>query len=551
MEIHNFLEVKQMLAMLFIVAIVFFAIAYRVHGRYMARIYELNNDNPTPAETMYDGIDYCPAHPAVLLGHHFASIAGAGPIVGPIAAASMFGWLPAYLWCLIGSAFLGGPHDMGALVSSMRHNGKSVGEVVDHWIGRRGKFFFLTFTILSLVLVVAVFLQLSANTFAADPAVAFSSTLYIFMAVIFGVLVYKYNTPLWLMTLVMVPIVIGACWYGNYADWVAGSFTYSMPAWRWVLAVYILLASVLPVWLLLQPRDYLASFFLYFAVIIGAIGMIFGGKFEVQLPAFKGFVAGTQYMWPMLFVIVACGAISGFHSLVGSGTTSKQLRRETDSTLVGYGSMLLEGVVAVIAIGTIMISGKILEGGPVVTYAQGFGKFAGLVGIDPKIGASLGGLAINSFLLTSLDTATRLTRYQIQELTNMKVDKYTATIVAVAAAMALLLVKTVGPDGKPIPAWAAIWPMFGAANQLVAALALLAVGVWIAKGLKKNNSFLMVPMWFMLATTVAALLIMIKEKLTGVPNYLLVSISVILLVLAVLMVREAFNALKTKDTTEA
>ncbi len=198
-----------------------------------------------------------------------------------------------------------------------------------------------------------------------------------------------------------------------------------------------------------------------------------------------------------------------------------------------------------------MISGKILEGGPVVTYAQGFGKFAGLVGIDPKIGASLGGLAINSFLLTSLDTATRLTRYQIQELTNMKVDKYTATIVAVAAAMALLLVKTVGPDGKPIPAWAAIWPMFGAANQLVAALALLAVGVWIAKGLKKNNSFLMVPMWFMLATTVAALLIMIKEKLTGVPNYLLVSISVILLVLAVLMVREAFNALKTKDTTEA
>lgn len=540
-----------MLAMLFIVAIVFFAIAYRFHGRYMERIYELNNDNPTPAETMYDGIDYCPAHPAVLLGHHFASIAGAGPIVGPIAAASMFGWLPAYLWCLIGSAFLGGPHDMGALVSSMRHNGKSVGEVVDHWIGRRGKFFFLTFTILSLVLVVAVFLQLSANTFAADPAVAFSSTLYIFMAVIFGVLVYKYNTPLWLMTLVMVPIVIGACWYGNYADWVAGSFTYSMPAWRWVLAVYILLASVLPVWLLLQPRDYLASFFLYFAVIIGAIGMIFGGKFEVQLPAFKGFVAGTQYMWPMLFVIVACGAISGFHSLVGSGTTSKQLRRETDSTLVGYGSMLLEGVVAVIAIGTIMISGKILEGGPVVTYAQGFGKFAGLVGIDPKIGASLGGLAINSFLLTSLDTATRLTRYQIQELTNMKVDKYTATIVAVAAAMALLLVKTVGPDGKPIPAWAAIWPMFGAANQLVAALALLAVGVWIAKGLKKNNSFLMVPMWFMLATTVAALLIMIKEKLTGVPNYLLVSISVILLVLAVLMVREAFNALKTKDTTEA
>jgi carbon starvation protein len=540
-----------MLAMLFIFSLVFFAVVYRIHGRYMARIYDLNDDNPTPAETMYDGIDYCPAHPAVLLGHHFASIAGAGPIVGPITAASMFGWLPAYLWCLLGSAFLGGPHDMGALVSSMRHNGKSVGEVVDHWVGKRGKFFFLVFTILTLILVVAVFLQLSANNFAADTAVAFSSVLYIFMAVIFGVLVYKYNTPLWLMTLVMVPVVIGACWYGNYATWVAGVFTYSMPTWRWILAVYILLASVLPVWLLLQPRDYLASFFLYFAVIVGAIGMVFGGKFEVQLPAFKGFVAGDQYMWPMLFVIVACGAISGFHSLVGSGTTSKQLRRETDSTLVGFGSMLLEGVVAVIAIGTIMISGKILEGGPVVTYANGFGQFAGLLGIDPKIGASLGGLAINSFLLTSLDTATRLTRYQIQELTNMKVDKYTSTIVAIAAAMALLLVKTVGPDGKAIPAWAAIWPMFGAANQLVAALALLAVGVWVVKGLKKDNSFLMIPMWFMLATTVAALLFMIKEKLTGVPNYLLVSISIILLVLAILMVRESFRALKVKDESKA
>lgn len=539
-----------MLAMLFLVAIVFFAIVYRVHGRYMARIYALDDSNPTPAETMYDGIDYCPAHPAVLLGHHFASIAGAGPIVGPIAAASMFGWLPAYLWCLLGSSFLGGPHDMGALVASMRHDGKSVGEVVDHWVGRRGKLFFLMFTILTLILVVAVFLQLSVNTFEADTAVAFSSTLYIFLAVIFGVLVYKYNTPLWLMTVIMVPIVIGACWYGNYADWVIQYFSYSMPTWRWLLAIYILFASVLPVWLLLQPRDYLASYFLYFAVIVGAIGMILGGKFEVQLPAFKGFVAGDQFLWPMLFVIVACGAISGFHSLVGSGTTSKQLRRETDSTLVGYGSMLLEGVVAVIAIGTIMISGKILPGGPVVTYAQGFGQFAGLLGIDPKLGASLGGLAINTFLLTSLDTATRLTRYQIQEITNMKVDKYTATIITIAAAMALLLVKTVGPDGKPVPAWAAIWPMFGAANQLVAALALLAVGVWVTKGLKKNNKFLMAPMWFMLATTVAALLFMIKEKLTGVPNYLLVGISIVLLLFALLMVKESFHALKVKTEEE-
>jgi carbon starvation protein len=247
----------------------------------------------------------------------------------------------------------------------------------------------------------------------------------------------------------------------------------------------------------------------------------------------------------MLFIIVACGAVSGFHALVGSGTTSKQLKKEKDSVVVGYGSMLLEGVVAVIAIGTVMISGVVAKGGPTITYAEGFGKFASIVGIDPKIGMSLGLLAINSFLLTSLDTATRLTRYQIQELTNMKVEKYTATVIAIAAAMALLLTEAHGPTGNVIPAWAAIWPIFGASNQLVAALALLAVGVWVAKGLKKNNRFLMVPMWFMLVTTVAALGIMIKDNMAyDKPNYILVVPSVILLVLALLMVFESLKALK-------
>jgi carbon starvation protein len=539
--------VNQVLATLFIIAIVLFAVCYKVYGSYMAGVYGLSDDNKTPAEAMFDGIDYCPTHPAVLLGHHFASIAGAGPIVGPITAASMFGWLPAYLWCLIGSAFIGGPHDMGALVSSMRHDGKSVGEVVDKWIGRKGKVLFLCFTILTLILIVAVFLQLSAGSFAADPAVAFSASLYIGMALLFGVLIYKYRVPLWLMTIVMVPIVIYACWYGNYSPWVASTFKLPMETWRWILMVYIFLASSLPVWLLLQPRDYLASYFLYFAVIIGAIGMIMGKgeNFQIVLPAFKGFVANGQYIWPMLFIIVACGAVSGFHALVGSGTTSKQLKKEKDSVVVGYGSMLLEGVVAVIAIGTVMISGVVAKGGPTITYAEGFGKFASIVGIDPKIGMSLGLLAINSFLLTSLDTATRLTRYQIQELTNMKVEKYTATVIAIAAAMALLLTEAHGPTGNVIPAWAAIWPIFGASNQLVAALALLAVGVWVAKGLKKNNRFLMVPMWFMLVTTVAALGIMIKDNMAyDKPNYILVVPSVILLVLALLMVFESLKALK-------
>ena len=318
--------------------------------------------------------------------------------------------------------------------------------------------------------------------------------------------------------------------------------------WRWWLALYIFLASVLPVWLLLQPRDYLASYFLYFAVIIGAIGMLIGSKFQVVLPAYKGFVSGGQYLWPMLFIIVACGALSGFHALVGSGTTSKQIRRESDATLVGYGSMLLEGVVAVIALGTVMISGALVNNDPVSTYGAGFGKFAELVGIDPVVGKSLGLLAINTFLLTSLDTATRLARYQIQELFNMKIDRYTATIVTVVAAMALLLLKTHGADGKAIPAWLAIWPIFGAANQLVGALVLLAVSVWVVKGLKKSNTFLMLPMWFMLVTTVAALYFLVAGQLkSAAPNYLLVVVAIILFLLAIMMVMEAFKALKRPD----
>ena len=317
-----------MLAVLFLVSIVFFGLCYKIYGKFLVDTFLLDNSRKTPSETMYDGMDYCPTHPAVLLGHHFSSIAGAGPIVGPITAAAMFGWFPAYLWCLIGSAFLGGPHDAGALIASIRHEGKSVGEVVARWIGRKGKMLFLCFTILALVLVVAVFLQLAANTMAQDPAVAFSATIYMVMAVLFGVLVYRFHVSLWGVTVVMVPVILGACWFANVNPGIAEPFKLSMEAWRWILVGYILLASVLPVWLLLQPRDYLASYFLYFSVIVGAVGMLLGSRFEVSLPAFKGFSAGAngdQYLWPMLFVIVACGAISGFHSLVGSGTTSKQI----------------------------------------------------------------------------------------------------------------------------------------------------------------------------------------------------------------------------------
>jgi carbon starvation protein len=522
---------------LFLFAIVVFVIAYRVYGSYQRKVYGLDDSRETPARSINDGMDYCPAHPAVLLGHHFSSIAGAGPVVGPIVAASLFGWLPAYIWIIVGCIFFGGVHDMGSLVASIRHKGLSVGEVVSQWIGAKGKRLFLVFTWLALILVVAVFLELAAQTFAADPVVAFSGCLYIGLAMVFGVLIYRYGVSLTVTSVVMVPIVLGAVFYGSAAPWVNSAFTLSLDSWRWILVFYIFGASVLPVWLLLQPRDYLASYLLYFSLFIGAVGMIFGGsQFPVKLPAFKGFVtAGGEFVWPLLFVTVACGAISGFHSLVGSGTTSKQIRKESDSVLVGYGSMLIEGVVAVIALGTIMMSGQIVKGGPTVVYGQGLGQFAALLGIDPKIGMSLGLLALNSFILTSLDTATRLARYQFQEFFNMKVDRYTATAVGVALALVLIFWKT---GDKPV--WQLVWPVFGASNQLVAAMALLAIGVWVIRGLKKPAKFIMIPMAFMLITTLVALVLLIK---TNINNPLLSGIAVLLLILAGLLMKEAWSVL--------
>ena len=538
-----------MLALLFLAALLFFLICYRWYGRYLAKKFAVSDARKTPAECLYDGVDYCPAHPAVLLGHHFSSIAGAGPIVGPITAAAWFGWLPAYLWCLIGSAFLGGPHDAGSLIASIRHEGKSMGEVIRRWIGERGHFLFLTFTVLTLILIVAVFLQLAANTMAADPAVAFAACVYMGVAILFGLSVYRFGISLKVATLTMLPVVFGSCWLAHAFPAVAAPFTYSMETWRWLLVVYIIFASLLPVWLLLQPRDYLASYFLYFAVIIGAVGMILGSAtYEVTLPAFKGFSFGKdQYIWPILFVTVACGAISGFHSMVGSGTTSKQLRKESEGMLIGYGSMLLEGMVAVIALGTVMISGAMTGGNPVTTFADGFGKFCAFVGIEHRLGVSLGALAINSFILTTLDTATRLTRYQIQEFSGYRIGKYAATLIAVGASLALLL-----PKAGDLPVWQVIWPVFGSANQLVAGLALLGIAVWVQKGLKTGNAFLMIPMWFMLATTIVALAVLVRDQLAGAsPNILIIVISVMLAALAVLMLREAITALRQDGPANA
>lgn len=540
-----------MLAALFIFAAVFFFYAYKHYGSFLVRMFDLDNARKTPSECLYDGMDYCPTHPAVLVGHHFSSIAGAGPIVGPITAAAWFGWLPAYLWCLLGSSFFGGSHDMGALVASVRHDGKSMGEVIRRWIGERGRFLFLCFTTLTLSLIVAAFLHLASKTMAGDPTVAFSAIVYMLMAAVFGLMTYRFHITLKAATLIMLPIIFGSCWLAHSSATIQSVFTLSYEAWRWILIAYITIASLLPVWLLLQPRDYLASYFLYFAVLVGGIGMIFGFGFEISLPAWKGFSVFTedtgtqQYLWPILFITVACGAISGFHAMVGSGTSSKQLRHEKDSLVVGYGAMLLEGLVAIMAIGTIMIAGDIEDLNPIAIYAAGFGKFGSLIGIDPILGSSLGALAINCFILTTLDTATRLARYQIQEFTGGRVDRFTATAIAVGAALALLFIET---DGQPTHE--VIWPVFGAANQLVAALAFLGIAAWLYRGLNRKISFIMIPMWFMLLTTIAALGFLMRDQLVGaVVNWTIVIVCVMLMLLAILMLREAMAALKPEPVS--
>ncbi len=526
-----------------IVGIIILIAGYVFYGGWLAKQWGVDDTKVTPAHELEDGMDYVPAKAPVLMGHHFSSIAGAGPINGPIQAA-VFGWVPVVLWVLIGGIFFGAVHDYGALFASIRHKGQSIGEVIALNIGDRAKKLFLIFSYLTLILVVAAFASIVASTFQAtyvdgvldveksgtNASVAMISLLFIVMAVLFGFFVYRKGAPLSVATVVgvigiVVCLYIGLNWHPIYL---------SNAAWMWIIGAYILVASVAPVWILLQPRDYLSSFLLYAMMIIAAVGVIGAGltgadAAHMDMPAFTGWVdtlaptgSSLGSVFPALFVTIACGAISGFHSLVGSGTTAKQLDHERDAKPIAYGGMLIECALALISLAAVSFIWTEYANKEIVTPTQVFAtgisrmvaSIPGLAGAQSTI-SSLLVLTVSVFCLTSLDTATRLARYMFQEFwlkpgeTAKDATGFKAVLCNPLVATAITVVAGVGLG---MTGYSKIWPLFGAANQLLAALALLAVCAWLGN-IGKNNKMFYFPMLFMLVVTLYSLFQTITTKI--------------------------------------
>ena len=569
-------------AVLLIISIAILLIGYIFYGRWLSKKWGVDPSNVTPAHTMEDGVDYVPAKAPVLMGHHFSSIAGAGPINGPIQAA-VFGWVPVALWVLIGGIFFGGVHDFGALFASVRNKGKSIGTVIEDSIGLKAKRLFIIFAYLTLLLVVAAFASIVANTFkatflengaidyaasAANASTAMISIFFIVLAILFGFFVYRRNAPLGVSTIIGVVLIAVAMYVG--LNWHPIYLSYE--TWMIICGLYILVASVTPVWILLQPRDYLSSFLLYGMMILAVVGIIGCHPSIDAMPAFTGFydtVAPTGssigYLFPALFVTIACGAISGFHSLVGSGTTAKQLNREQDARPIAYGGMLIESALAIISLCAVAYIWKDYASGTTVVPTQ---VFAG--GLSTMLGTLFGSgaqtvtyslliLAVSAFCLTSLDTATRLARYMFQEfwmkpgetMADMTGARKILTNPYVSTAITVVLGVALGMTG-----YAKIWALFGAANQLLAALGLLAVAAWLGK-IGRNNKMFYIPMVFMLLVTLTSLVFTIITQVNLVTSGADVTwgivrgvIAVLLIILAIDLVIEGVKALSKQSKAQ-
>ena len=548
-----------------IIGVALLACGYIFYGRWLCKQWGVGeNKEETPAHTMQDGIDYVPAPAPVLMGHHFSSIAGAGPITGPISALKLgFGWLPCLAWIVIGGIFFGGVHDFGALFASVRHGGRSIGEIISENMSKRAKMLFLTFAYLTLILVVAAFASIVAGTFGAtftetgavdlaasesNARVAMVSLLFIVIAIIFGFCVYRRNAPMGVASVIGVLAIVAIIAIGM------------------IIGVYILVASVTPVWILLQPRDYLSSFLLYAMLALAVVAVFVGHPSMASLPTVQAETCTTP-VFPVLFTTIACGAISGFHSLVSSGTTSKQLDKETDAKPIAYGGMLLECVLAVLVLcavaGFANANGGDIGVGPTVLFGGGI---AGM--IDPSHGTvysvlyTLLVLTYSSFCLTSLDTATRLARFMFQEFwldgskgetpENVTGFKKVMSNMYVATGITVILGVLLGLNG-----YGKIWALFGSANQLLAALGLLAVATWLGN-IGKNNKMFLIPMVFMLLVTICSLIINTKTQIGLITAggadwgpYVQAILGVLLVVLAVVLAIEGFSTISKQKKAAA
>lgn len=537
------------LLFLVLVGISFLLAGYFAYGFFLSRTLGLRAEAKTPAHHFRDNVDYVPIGKFYLLGQHLSAIAAAGPIVGPILAGLWFGWFPTIIWIIFGGIFIGGVHDMTALVASIRHQGRSIAEVIRENMSRRAFVLFLLFLWFSLIYVITAFTDITASTFADEingSSVASSSIMYLGLALIMGIVVKRFRLPVFVSTMIFLPFVFLCIYLGP-------RFPLVLPAvfgvdvrttWDILLLIYCFVAAVIPVWLLLQPRGYLGGFFLSFTAGASFIGLIIGNftqNFLIQYPAFKAWTNPQGLpIFPLLFTTMACGACSGFHSIVSSGTTSKQLSRETDAKLVGYGGMLLESFVAIMALSTLLLlnvgqTQKLQD--PNQIFANGIARFLNSLGVNREFAFNFALLAFATFVYDTLDVATRLGRYIFQELTNWRgrLSSYGATLATLVLPFIFVSRKITNSEGTVIPVWKPFWTIFGSSNQLLAALVLLGISVWLFKN-RTRFLFTLLPSVFMMSIAVMSLYFILRP---GILNPMGIT-GLILLALAVLLIIEAF-----------
>ena len=554
--------------LMMVIALVVLGGAYLLYGRYLQKKWGIDPNAKTPAYELQDGVDYVPADTNVVFGHQFASIAGAGPINGPIQAA-IFGWLPVLLWILIGGVFFGAVQDFAAMYASVKNKGRTIGYIIEEYIGKLGKKLFLLFCWLFCILVVAAFADVVAGTFngfaadesgviskvAANGSVATTSMLFILEAVVLGIILKYAKLNKWINTVIAIFMLVAAVTLGLHFP-----IYLSREVWHVIIFAYILIACVVPVWALLQPRDYLNSYLLIF-MIAGAVIGVFAANPSCNLKAFTGFNVDGQYLFPILFVTIACGAVSGFHSLVSSGTASKQIKNEKNMLPVSFGAMLMESMLAVIALIAVasFAQGEAAAQGLTTQpqiFAGAIANFLSVIGLPHSLVFTLINLAVSAFALTSLDSVARVGRLSFQEFfmdddvdeDNMSIflkivtNKYFATILTLV--LSYLLAKV---------GYAEIWPLFGSANQLLSVLALVACAVFLKKT-KRQGAMLWIPMVFMMAVTFSALGMTIVKlskafMATGLSlgNTLQLVFAVLLLILGVIVAVQGIKKLMEKS----